>query len=179
MKPAKAYTADTMTNLKRNHHRLHVLARLPVLGRHGCLVWESVGIQILLEQLRLPGHCKSDRLAQAVIVQAVKARDFTGADVAAALWHQPDATLRIWRLEGVDVVHKWWLGSHFKVSDHGVAFAAKEHQICVGIVEWEHHTVWGVQVNHHYGLWEGVGGTERVLTLGWAVEAESWFKIKI
>jgi hypothetical protein len=68
----------------------------------------------------LSRNSECDDLAQARIVQPKKSRDLTGVDIAASFWHHANSTLRIWRLEGADVVHKGWLGGDLKVADHAV-----------------------------------------------------------
>lgn len=54
-------------------------------------------------------------LTETRIVEPVEPGDLARGDVTASLRHHADASLGIWRLEGVDVVNERWFRSYFKV----------------------------------------------------------------
>lgn len=147
-KPRKRNTQHT-TNLEGNQAGIGVGAADPLFGGDGRLVRQRVRVEILLEELGLSWHRERDRLAEPAVVESIEARDFASADVTAALWHEADASLGIGRLEGVDVVHERRLRRDLEVADHGVALAAEEHQVGVGVVERKHNSIGGVEIDHH------------------------------
>jgi hypothetical protein len=151
--------------LKGNQTRIFVLSTDPLLSCDCSLVRQGIRIEILLEEFRLSRHRHRDDLTQTAVVETIKARNFASAHVTATLGHQSNTTLWIWRLEGVDVVHKRWLGRDLKVADDRVAFAAQINQVCVGIVEGEHDAVRCIQVDHDNRLVQGIRCAKRVLPL--------------
>lgn len=171
-KPRKRNTQHT-TNLEWNQARISVSTTNPLFGWDGGLVRQRVRVEILLEKLGLSWHRERDRLAEPTVVESIEARDFASADVTTALWHEADASLWIWRLEGIDVVHKRWLRCNFKVADHGIAFAAEEHQIGVGVVKREHDSIGGVEIDHHDRFWERIRCAKTVLTFWRTVESKN------
>lgn len=104
----------------RDEDGVLVLAAEPLLGREGGHVAGRVGIEVLLEELRLPRHGHRDHLAQARVVEPEEARDLARRHVHSALRHHADASLRVRRLERVDVVHERRLGRDLEVADHRV-----------------------------------------------------------
>lgn len=106
------------TYLERNQTRILVLSTNPLFSCDRSLVRQGIRIEILLEEFRLSWHRHCDDLTQSAVVEAIEARNFASANVAAALRHQSNTTLWIWCLEGVDVMHKRRLGRDFKVTDH-------------------------------------------------------------
>ena len=64
-------------------------------------------------------------LTESVIVKSVESRNFAGGDINAAFAHHTDASLRIRRLKGVDVMHERRLGRHFEVPNDRIALSAQ------------------------------------------------------
>lgn len=95
-------------------------ARPPLIGRQCWHIGQCVRVEVLLEELRFSWHCKRNHLAEAVVVQPVKLGNLACRDVTASLGHHSDASLRVGRLESVDVVHKRGLRGDLKVPDHAV-----------------------------------------------------------
>lgn len=159
--------------LERNKTRFGIGSADPFFGRDRRLVWQRVGVEILLEQLGLPWHRHCDHLTESAVVESVETRDFAGADVTATLWHKANSSLGIGCLEGVDVVNERRLGRDLEVANHGVAFAAQKHHVGVGIVKREHDAVGRVQVDHDDGFGEGVGCAKTVLPFRRSIEPKT------
>ena len=88
-------------------------------------------------------------MAEPIVVQSVKASDLTSSYITTTFWHEPNSSLRVGGLEGVDIVDEGRLGRDLEVSDDGVSFAAEVHQVGVWVVDGEHDAVACVQLHHH------------------------------
>jgi len=67
------------------------------------------------------GH--TDDLAEAGVVDSVEAGNLARRHVTPSFRHHANTSLGIWRLEGIDIMDKRGLWSHFKISDHAVTLS--------------------------------------------------------
>lgn len=84
------------------------------------------------EKTDLPWDCHGDNLAETTVVKSVKASYLTSGDIYTTLWHHTNASLRIWQLKCVDIMHKRYLRSDLKIPDDTVTLAWKQNNILKG-----------------------------------------------
>lgn len=79
--------------------------------------------------LYLSRDSHGDNLAETRVVEAVEAWDLTTGHVTASLRHHANPSLRVRRLERVDVVDIRWLGSDLKVTYYTISLTNKQSYI--------------------------------------------------